>query len=120
MEDGDAHFARWVNIGVEDWCLEFQLWGHQRVSLREGHSGAKEATCFVSISRLTIKMHIGMDGRTSVILAVVIDHEHYFPLEDIVVSKTTTDPRYVFVRLHLFQLPLQQRRGGRREGHSGY
>ncbi len=50
---------------------------------------------------------------TSVVFAIVGDHEHHFPFEDVVVHQPAADAGYVFVRLHVLELPAEQpRRGG--------
>lgn len=49
-----------------------------------------------------------MDGtvHTSVELDFVVDHEHHLPLEYVAVCyQATGDSWYVFVVLHLFELP---------------
>jgi hypothetical protein len=50
------------------------------------------------------------DG-TAVVFAVVADHEHDFPLEDIVAHEPARDPREVFGVLHVFQLSAQEAAG---------
>lgn len=53
----------------------------------------------------------GVDKRgihTTIVFAVVVDHKHDFPLEDIVVDQTTADAGNVFIGLHLFELPPEQ------------
>jgi hypothetical protein len=48
------------------------------------------------------------DIHTTIVFAVVVDHEHDFPLEDIVVDQATAYAGNVFVGLHLFKLPPKQ------------
>lgn len=43
-------------------------------------------------------------ARTAVVFAILGYHEHHFPLEDIVIHKTTTYPIEVFRVLHIFEL----------------
>lgn len=45
---------------------------------------------------------------TAVELAVVRDHEHDFPFEDVVGDEATTYTRDVLVALHLFELAAQE------------
>lgn len=52
---------------------------------------------------------------TSVVLAVVADHQHDLPLKDVVVvDQAAGDAGQVLGVLHLLELPLKQRCGGRR------
>lgn len=44
---------------------------------------------------------------TAIVFAVVVNHEHDRPLEDIVVYQAAADAGDVFVCLHLFQLSAQ-------------
>jgi hypothetical protein len=57
------------------------------------------------------------DIHTTIVLAVIIDHEHDFPLENIVVDQPTAYAGNVFVGLHLFKLPPEQASGCRRGRH---
>ena len=41
---------------------------------------------------------------TTVIFAVVINHEHDLPFEDIVIDEPTRDARKIFRLLHLLEL----------------
>lgn len=45
---------------------------------------------------------------TAVVLAVVADHEHNFPLEDVVVDEATGDSWKVSGALHLLELTLEE------------
>lgn len=54
---------------------------------------------------------MGGGERTAVVFAVVADHEHDFPLEDVIVDEPARDPREVFSVLHVFQLPAEEARG---------
>lgn len=68
VEDRNAEFAVGVDIWVErNRILEGKTWGEERVLGREGEVAAEIAS--------------------SVVFAVVIDHEHYFPLKDIVIHQ---------------------------------
>lgn len=61
-------------------------------------------------------------GRTAIVFAVVVYHEHHLPLKDvIVVDEAARDARQVLALLDLLELPLQQRsgRGGGRHGGAG-
>lgn len=42
---------------------------------------------------------------TSVVFTIVRDHKHHFPLENVVLHQPAADAGYVFVRLHLLELP---------------
>jgi hypothetical protein len=84
MQDGDAHVAGRVYVWVEDGRLEFHFGRHVRVFQREREARAEEAA--------------------AVELAVVGDHEHDLPLEDVAVDEAAADAGDVFVRLHLLQL----------------
>lgn len=67
---------------------------------------------------------VGTDGggrgiRTAVVLAVIADHQHDLPLENVAVAhEPARDARYVLAALHLPQLPAEQRGGrARARGH---
>lgn len=45
---------------------------------------------------------------TAIVPAVIRDHEHDLPLEDVVVHQPATDARYVLVTLHLLELAAQE------------
>lgn len=45
---------------------------------------------------------------TAIVPAIIRDHEHDLPFEDVVVHQPATDARYVFVALHLFELTAQE------------
>lgn len=50
---------------------------------------------------------------TSVVFAVVADHEHHLPLKHVaVVDEAARDPGNVLAHLHLFELAPEQGRGG--------
>ena len=57
--------------------------------------------------------------RTAKKFAIVIYHEHHFPLENVAVNQATAYARNIFVRLHLLQLAGEQATG-RRFSHDGH
>jgi hypothetical protein len=54
---------------------------------------------------------------TSVVFAVIGDHQHHLPLKDIVVYQPTGYSRKVFGGLNAFQLPCQEPGCSARLGH---
>ena len=52
------------------------------------------------------------DQRTAVVFAVVRNHEHDLPFEDVAPDETATYAGYVLVALHLLELATQEP-GGR-------
>jgi hypothetical protein len=74
------------------------------------------------VSDSTRGVLLRMAKLTAVVFAVVADHQHDLPLKDVVVvDQAARDAREVLCRLHLLQLPPEQRarccRAGRRAGH---
>lgn len=60
----------------------------------------------------------GEDIRTAIVFAIIVDHEHDFPLKDVVVvDKAARDARDVLASLHLLELTLQEGGGGGRARH---
>ena len=56
--------------------------------------------------------------RTAIVFAIIVDHEHDFPLKDVVVvDKTARDTRDILAGLHLLELTLQEGGGGGRARH---
>ena len=51
---------------------------------------------------------IGNSARTTVVFTVIGNHEHDLPLEDVIANQSAADARYVFVALHLLELPTQE------------
>lgn len=50
-----------------------------------------------------------MRGRyTAIVFAVIANHEHHLPLEDVVVHQPARDTREIFCCLHVFQLSSEQ------------
>lgn len=47
-------------------------------------------------------------SRTTVVFAIVGNHEHDLPLENVASDQTAADARDVLVALHLFQLAAQE------------
>ena len=45
---------------------------------------------------------------TTIVITIVIDHKHNFPLKYVVLVKTTANSGYIFVCLHLLQLPTKE------------
>lgn len=45
VEDGDADFARGVEVGMEDWGFELHLGREKRILGWEGEASAEEASC---------------------------------------------------------------------------
>lgn len=100
MQDGYADVAAGVDVGVEDGGLEAHLRRHERVFSGESQAGAEEAA--------------------AVEFGVVVDHEHDFPLEDVVIDETAGYAGYVLVVLHLLELAGEEAGGGGgRRGHGG-
>ena len=89
---------------MKDGCLEAHFRWQERVFTGESESRAEETS---HMSFVSIYSSSGPDcaTRTSVELCVVVNHEHDFPLEYIVVDESTADARYALVVLHLLELP---------------
>jgi hypothetical protein len=68
--------------------------------IRLGRSGVRGRIPLCPVSHLDPAK--GIVRHASIEFCVVIDHEHDFPLKDIVVHQSTADPWYVLVVLHLF------------------
>lgn len=100
---------------MKDGCLEAHLRWQQRVFARECETRAEETSY---VKGLCQYIHARDSGtwlahspaprlRTSIELCVVVNHEHDFPLEYVVVDETTADAGYALVVLHLLELPSQ-------------
>lgn len=70
---------------------------------RKRQPGSEKATC-VNISALHLALKL---IHTSIELAFVADHKHYFPLEYVAIGQPAGDAWDIFVGLHLFELTGQ-------------
>ncbi len=141
VQDADAQLAARVDVGVErDGGLEGQLGRHKRVGRRESEVGAEVASCKIQKSvncccrgekqsNITKKgeqageriagagagaLVGGGQGKshTTIVLAIVVDHEHHLPLKDVaVLHQAAGNGRNVVVALHRLELSPQQRTG---------
>lgn len=64
---------------------------------------SKETSCLLSVLITSLPAM-----PTSIELALVIDHEHDFPLKDVVVGQAAGDSGNVLIALHLFKLTSQK------------
>lgn len=92
MQYTDAHVAVGVDVRVEERSFEAHLGRQEGVLGWEGEARAEEAT--------------------AVVLGLVVDHEHDFPLEDVGVDEAAGDAGDGLVVLHLLELAGEEARGG--------
>ena len=97
-------------VRVKDGALEHHLWRQQRILFGESEMRAEESTytiihqpCSVHMAALLSLLY----AHTAVVSAVVRDHKHDLPFQDIAVDKPAANPRNVLVRLHLLELATQ-------------
>lgn len=90
VQDRDAEQARGVDVGVEgDRRLEGQGRRHEWVCWGKAEDAPEVASCvsFLLLAMLYVRGEGGrVDERTSVVFAVVADHEHHLPLEYVVIQ----------------------------------
>ena len=76
---------------------------------RDGHGRSHlEIYDLVSSSLNYLYLVLETWAPTTVVLAVVRDHEHDLPLEYITIDQSATDAWYIFVGLHLLELAAQE------------
>lgn len=59
------------------------------------------------------KLMVGRRMLTSIIFAIIGDHKHDLPFEDIVIYQTTRDTWQIFGSLHILELPSKETGGSR-------
>lgn len=71
----------------------------------KGYSGGNDRRARKNPPRIVVStsaLYIQDVSLTTVVFAIIIDHEHNLPFKDIVIDQSTADSRHVLVRLHLF------------------
>ena len=75
--------------------------------------GAVESSCVPCIS-LSLPCYLNMlqektfPTRTAIVFAVVRNHKHDLPFEDVIINETATYARDVLVALHQLELATQE------------
>ena len=88
VEDGYAEFSVVVDVRVEgNRVLEGESWWEVRVGWWKLHESSKEAAWDRRISLRVWEDQVRT--RTSVVFAVIVDHQHNLPFEDVVIIDQT-------------------------------
>lgn len=118
---------------MEDWGFEFHFRWEQGILHRKLQVSSEKSACtiFHISPQITLPFHPTINipslilveegetrvALTTVIFAVVANHEHNFPFEDVIRNEAYGYPRDgVFGGLHGFELTRKEAGGGRR-GH---